>query len=50
MYNEKEKNKEIEKIKKALIAGDEEEAKVLYKYSEHITSNEFEEIKRSFKK
>ncbi|MFB8424542.1 hypothetical protein ACFC4S_21255 [Priestia megaterium] len=47
MFNEKEKDKEIEKIKKALIAGDLAEAKVLFKYSEHVTSEEFEEIKRS---
>lgn len=47
MYNEKVKNTEIESIKKALIDGKEEEAKVLYKYSKHITVDEYEEIKRS---
>lgn len=45
MYNKRLKEQEIEKIKKALLAGDFGEADVLFKYS-LLTSKEYEAIKR----
>ncbi|WP_394238198.1 hypothetical protein [Niallia oryzisoli] len=47
LLNQYEKNNEIEKIKKAMLAGDLNGAKVLYHYSDNVTSKEFEEIKSS---
>lgn len=47
LLNEKQKEMEIGKIKKAIIAGDLDEADVLFKYS-LLTPEEYQSIKIEF--